>query len=239
MGYHCKENLERCLPHMKNGQVHQHGQPVEEGEENELYKGLLIISNGKTLVDKLSNGGIINDDPEDLEFVTIQDKERFAAYLSGQRNKDGAYFFDGLNQQITRVGELNNSPAGLQERFKIYSMVPPNFLSADSSVPLRDMGTKTRLAVRMPLVDEKIHSYLIKRSGYAHTGTGKVAHFGSEGLVEEFFFEYRPEHNGSFISPEHKIVGVYRRWEREPKNIWHLLLEDLVADPATYFSRNK
>ena len=239
VGYHCKENLERCLPYLKQGRAYDASDSlIQEGEENEHYKGVLIVSNGKTLASKLSQGGVIHDDPEDLEFFTLQNKEDLASYLTLQRQKDGAYIFDGVNNQITRVGELNNNPSSLRER-KIYSMAPPDFLSYDGSIPLREMGTKTRLAIKMPLAYQDTSSYLIKRSAFGNTGLGKVAHFGQNGLMQEFFFEHKPDYQGSFINPEHKIVGVYRRWKRGAENDWNLQSEDIVTDLTKYFSRNK
>ena len=134
--------------------------------------------------------------------------------------------------------EFNNNP-DLQEKAPIYSLVPSNFLSSDGSVSPKQMGVKTRLAIKMPLAYSNTHAYQIKRTPYENTGIGKVTHFGPEGLVEEFFFRYAPEHRGSFINAKHKIIGVYRRWKRGPENQWNSLSEEVVTDPSHYFRNQK
>jgi len=231
---------------MKNGKVHLHGQPLDErrfsrdafipGSENELYTGVLLVANGTTLVDKLSEGHIIEDDPRDLYFVNAESKEDFFNYLSEEKGNDGAHIYDGVNKRIARIMDFNNRPP-LAEKAPVYSLVPDNFLSSDGSVSPKYMGVKTRLAIKMPLAYDSTHTYQIKRTPYENTGIGKVTHFGPDGLVEEFFFRHMPEHKGQFINQEHKIMGVYRCWERRSDHSWHLRSEELVADPTEYFSR--
>jgi hypothetical protein len=43
---------------------------------------------------------------------------------------------------------------------------------------------------------------------------GKVTHFDSEGLLEEFYLAYMPKYKGQFLDPKHKVVGIYRYYDR-------------------------
>ena len=242
--YHCKENLERCLPHMEDGKVHLHGKALDErrlvrdelhpGLENELYTGVLLVANGTTLIDRLSEGDIITDNLEDVHFEDVKDKEAFFRYLSLEQGNDGAHIYDGVNKKIARIYEFNNNPP-IQEKVSLNTMVPNDFLSSDSSVLPRHVGVKTRLAIKMPLAYDHTATYQIKRTAYGNTGLGKVTHFGSQGLMEEFFFHYDPSSKGPFINEKQSIVGVYRSYERDEKGELVKVLEQLVGDPKEYF----
>lgn len=235
--YHCRENLPQCLPYMKDGQAYPFGRPINEGEENELYKGLIIISNGDTLVNKLSCGHVINDDPNKLRYADISGKKDLWAYVNERRNKDGAYIFDGRNGRITKAAEVNNNPSTLPRGIDLSSMIPADFVYSDGTQidESEDLGTKTRLAIRTPHAYEHTNTYQIKRTAYGNTGLGKVTHFGPQGLIEEFFFRYEPASNGPFINEKQGIVGVYRKYERDENNQLVKVLEQLVGNPKEYF----
>ncbi len=213
--YHCGVNVEQCLPYMREGTVHNAGgRPLEEGvEENEHYKGLLIVANGDTLADKLSAGGVIHDDPDELDFVRIAQPADLFQYLSRQRNSDGAYIVNGKKGEITRVSEVNN---GLRVPGSIYDQVPADFVSYDGKVPVRgNLGTKTRLAIKMPLAYGETNTFQVKRTAYGNTGIGIVTHFGPQGLMEEFFLRHNPSSAGSYLWPKQHLIGVHRRYERD------------------------
>ncbi|MDP3733919.1 MAG: hypothetical protein Q8R37_01705 [Nanoarchaeota archaeon] len=236
--YHCTENLEQCRPYMIEGRVYHLGSFVEEGDENELYKGLLIVANGSTLVDKLSDGHVINDDPLRLRYTDIQGKEDLWKYVNERRNKDGAYIFDGVNQRITKAAEVNNNPSTLTQRVDLASMVPGDFVYADGREfdESEDLGTKTRLAIKMPLAYGDTNAYQIKRTAYGNTGMGKVTHFGSQGLVEEAFFRYSPTSEGPFIVPEQGIIGIHRQYQRDENNKLILASEQII-DPNSFYRK--
>lgn len=237
--YHCKENLPQCLPHLKDGRAYVLGRPIEEGEENELYKGLLIISNGDTLVSKLSNGHVINDDPAKLRYADVSDKTDLWRYINERRNKDGAYIYDGKNGRITKAAEVNNNPSSMPQGIDLSSMIPADFVYSEGNEidESEDLGTKTRLAIRTPHAYENTNTHQIKRTAYGNTGLGKVTHFGPQGLIEEFFFRYAPNSKGPFIDKKHGIVGVYRSYERNDDGRLVKVLEQLVGEPREYFKR--
>ena len=230
--YHCKANLQQCIPHMKNGKVYLpdtvdgkvqlHGKALEErrlirgeyypGLENELYTGVLLVANGATLIDRLNEGDVIKSDLEDVRFEDVGDEKAFFSYLSLEGGNDGAHIYDSVNKRIARIMDFNNNPP-IKEKIPLSSLVPADFLSSDSSVsPSKHMGVKTRLATKMPLAYEHTSTYQIKRTPYGNTGLGKVTHFGPQGLIEEFFFNYDPSGNGPFVDEKHRIVGVHRAY---------------------------
>lgn len=209
--HHLNENLKKCLPHIADGRIHVRGEPLEEGfDENELYKGLLIVSNGSDLINRLERDRVILDEPEDLE--EISGENDFFVYISGQRNGDGAYIV--ADREITKVHEINNYPPSLRSAVPLYSKIPADFLSLYGNVPLHNnIGTKTRLAIKIPHAYESTETYQIKRSAYTDLGMGKVTHFNRQGLVEEFFFVYDPGADAPLFQLERGgITGVYRAY---------------------------
>ena len=220
--YHCKHNLEACLPYIQDGIFSfPEGHDIEEGyEENTLpsYKGLVIFANGDTLIDKLRENEVILDKKEP-EFREINSNTSLFNYIDSVRNSDGAYVFNSIKSKMAKVRLLNNNPYHCKD-VSLEDMLPENFLSEDGSVDTDEIGTKTRLAATLPAVytdeskGQNVETYQIKRTAYGNLKMGKVTHFDKDGLNEEFFLQYDPEHKGSFINEEAKIVGVYRRYER-------------------------
>nr|MBI4156159.1 hypothetical protein [Candidatus Woesearchaeota archaeon] len=209
VNYHSNVNLEKVLKHIKNGRViNSEGKPHEEGEEEcEWYKGLLIMANGDTLVDRLYEKKVINHKPE--EFYEVRSNEDFLRYISNQRNSDGAYIYDSKNGRIMRVAEINNNPNTLPNQFKLEDRLPKDFVSYNGEKSLDLIGLKTRLAVRLPAAYDHTEAFQIKRSAYTDFGMGKVTHFNGDGLLEEFFFKYDPAKG---------VIGVNRRYERNASN---------------------
>jgi hypothetical protein len=209
--YHQQVNLERCKRYIdKNGRILVEGQHLKEGSDIKTpHQGMLIIANGDTLVDRLRKGEIIFDEPE--PFTTLSDKNDFFTYLDKQIDCDGAYVFDSVNSRITRVDELNNSPRSLPRELNIYDMIPNDFVSSDGSI-YNSLGTKTRLAIKIPHAYPNTEAFQIKRSAYTHLGMGKVTHFDRDGLNEEFFFRTFWEDQQLTLR---LIKGVYRTYSRE------------------------
>ena len=234
--YHCRHNLPAVLHHVQQGVSYNiSGQRLAEGHENPYYHGFLIIANGTTLADRLFQDRVVID--EEVEgFVPLPSKRTLFEYLGKQQDNDGAYIYDSVNRQMTRVYELNNNPAALQ-RPRLVEMVPADFVTYDGTVlpAARNLGTKTRLAIKLPQTYDQVDTFQIKRSAYTALGMGKVTHFDHEGLVEEFFLDYRPQSTRPFISRNHGIVGVYRRYrddEGSPVHSENILVphRELVVD---------
>jgi hypothetical protein len=213
--YHCQRNLASCEQFMDEGVVVSPStkKPLREGlDENELYKGLLIIANGDTLLEKLVDNGILSEENID-EFHNVGDKSAFFKYLDSRKNGDGAFIYDTIHGKIARVYELNNNPVytknGLADR------LPSDFIHyTGEAIHARDIGTKTRLAIKLPQVLDNIETFQIKRTAYTEVGMGKVTHFTKEGLKEEFFFA--PNEN-KFLSGGSDIKGMYREYSNEGK----------------------
>ena len=217
VNYHFQVNLENSIPYMRNGQVcDEEGTPHAEGSDKSMpYQGVLIVANGDTLVDRLKKDKVVHD--EQLgSFVKINNEHDFRKYIKSLEEDDGAYIYDSVNRRIIHVEEINNDH-DLPDGKSMYDMIPKNFFSYDSNLEAK-LGTKTRLAIKIPHAYDNTESFQIKRSAYGPMRMGKVTHFNKQGLVEEFFMIYNPESKGPFVNPKHKITGVYRKYERDKDN---------------------
>jgi hypothetical protein len=207
VAYHCEKNLPSCLPCVIDGQVRQFPSwgPFVEGEgEVNYYPGLLIISNGPTLVDKLIDNGLARN--EDIDDFTIMDsKKSLFDYIEGPGRKDGAHLYDGENQRVARVHEINNSSLQDSSTNDLLDRLPKDFVySNERSFAGGDIGTKTRLAVKLPMKYGTLEALQIKQTAYGGLGMGKVTHFDKDGLRREFFFDYDKDNEN--------IVGVRREY---------------------------
>jgi len=199
VSYHCK-NLESRLPCKKDEKL------TVEGTENESYRGLLLVSNGDTLLETLIRSRLV--EPYDISKPkSISSRGQFYNHLDEQIQKDGAFIFDGKNRMIFRAYELNNNPKSLESHEdSLVSAVPQDFVysSGENPVKREDIGMKTRLAIKLPQAYHNIETFQIKRTAYGNLGMGKVTHFDKDGLVQEFYFQ-RGE--------DGKIEGVHKRYE--------------------------
>jgi len=213
MQYHCSENLGLCLPYFKDGRITDaRGFPLHEGSDVNTppYHGVLIVANGDTLAQRLRQDRVIHDEPTLFSpFRTVED---LSLYFPRQEDCDGAYIYDGVHRTIARVGEINNNPPSLPEFFEPYAFIPEDFVSYTSAIANDRIGTKTRLAIKLPHAFPHTETYQVKRSAYGPLGLGKVTHFGKEGLQEEFFLHYDPYSKGPFIAGGQGIVGIYRKY---------------------------
>lgn len=236
--YHCTVNLVKCLKHMKDGKViDRDGLPYSECyDENEVYKGLLLIASKDEMLSKLSEEDLIQDEEPD-GFVELGGKESFFDYIKKQRSSDGAYLFDSKNSVITRVAALNNNHHKLSQNFPLYSMIPKDFVSyTESLTNVRNIGLKTRLAIKLPHVFDDLDTYQIKKSAYTDLGLGKVTHFNQDGLVEEFFLMQNNAVNGPFVFEEQGIVGVYRKYAKDNDGKIIKIVDEIV-DVESLFDR--
>ena len=205
--YHIERNLFRCLPYLQEGRVvHHNGLPYMEGDENTHYSGLLIVAH------PLATAPSQLADAEDVEqFEPVLDKAAFFSYLERVGKKDGAHFFDPQSKRVARVFELNNVPLkGLPWGQVLSTKLPKNFVYNDGrGVARADLGTKTRLAIKLPMKYPGLEIFQVKQSAYGRFGVGKVTHFTQEGLTKEFFFDF----NGQ------NIEGVYRTYHHEAGSV--------------------
>ena len=225
VAYHCSTNLDQHLQAVSSSKR----SPLAQGyDENETYRGMLIVANGDTLIGSLQKDRVVLETKLG-EVAPVPDQSTFFNYLGSQRNGDGAYVFDSVNRRIIKVRELKNDVGDPNLKPDLY--VPPDFVSHDVHVSLDEIGTKTRLAVRLPQAYPDTHALQIKRTAYGNFGMGKVTHFDRRGLAEEFYIEQDPTFSGEFLRPEHKLTGVYRQYERQGDQL-ERVLEERVAHPA-------
>ncbi|MBS3175638.1 hypothetical protein J4457_00175 [Candidatus Woesearchaeota archaeon] len=237
--YHIEHNLPPSLPHVTRRsklRLPNGGLSVEGATENPYQQGLLIIADGETLADRLQKTRVILGGVP--EFQKIADWESFRNYLESQDGVDGAYLMDTVNGRIAHVVELNNNPDNT-EPLELSDLLPDNFLSCDGNVPVSNVGTKTRLALRLPRAystgQERVEALQIKRTAYLSLGIGKVTRITPEGLAEEFFFEHdpNPKSEGPFINKKYGIVGIHRTYERTPEGELRVATETRV-DPQDF-----
>ncbi|MFH1364525.1 MAG: hypothetical protein ABIH52_02610, partial [Candidatus Aenigmatarchaeota archaeon] len=214
VGYHTERNLERCRPYISDGRIYIMDSsrgvlthvPLEEGAENEIYGGVLILADGEKLSRRMKEDHVINDEEDPVFHSAVQYGEAcFWDYMENTNRKDGAYIYDGDNNRIAKVWELNNRPDSLAGmNIHLDDMVPKDFTYKDSRG--NEFGNKTRLAIKLPIAYPGSEAYQIKRTAYGGLGLGKVTNFGSEGLSREFFFDTdRGDHR--------LILGVFRDYE--------------------------
>lgn len=235
--YHCSHNLKACLPHIRDGITYSPitYEPIREGLENELYTGVLIVANGETLLEELVKGNIIMD-TEDIhpDFVAVNDSRDLSEYLNSQENRDGSHIFDSANHKIARVYEFNNNPPALQENggYSLLDRIPHDFCSYNRKIQETSdkIGTKTRLAIKLPQAQPHLETFQIKRTGYTPLGMGKVTHFNKDGLAEEFFLMYDGK--------EGEIAGVHRTYSTADGELKRAGEKTIPVGNSSYSGRN-
>lgn len=232
--YHYEHNFYECLPHVADGRVKVDGRPVEEGAENKLTKGVLIVADGPRLVKALMSKKIIINRVSP-EFEPVASYNSLVPCLD--KNDDGAFVYDGANDSMAAVRFANSTSPLLEARKRTSSLIPSDFVYSDGRKLSEEdldqkIGTKTDLAIHIPAAygknDWPIRSYILKTSGYGSLGIGKVAQFGPEGLEREIYFDYNHE-EAQFFSR----FKAYRT-ERDPFNNSALVKID---DQKQYLSR--
>ncbi len=236
--YHFTRNVPQCMPHVVDGRVQSpKGLPYRQGAENKHYGGVLIISNGNTLLNRLKADDVLDDDG--LEgFVEVPHKEELFQYLDGQLNNhgtsiedegaaDGAYLYDGMNHRVTRVSQYNPVKKVRVNEQELMESLPADFISVDGSIPVegKKVGTKTRLAVKIPRAyqgNHDVEGFMIKQSAYGQLGMGMVVHTTKDGVKETAHF--RLGANG--------IECVHREYERKDGRV--VLARESLMDVSQY-----
>ena len=210
------KNLECCLPHLYGGAIaDSSGKPLPEGSDrNQHYAGLCVIRNGHNILKKLVKEGFAQKDDITTR-VSVKNDDTLMGYLDSQEHEDGVFVYDSVDKAIARICELR-----FPERpFEKY--IPSNFVFSGRASDFIDngtrhkIGTKTRLAIKFPLEFPDFETFQVKRSAYGHLGMGKITHFDSKGLNEEYFFKIDSKSQGPFANEHNKIVGVYRSYRFE------------------------
>jgi len=200
---------------------------AEGSDKNVPYHGFLILADGPEIFDRLQREGLISDMSDEIlreyDSSILLTKPDFFDYLKHQDGEDGAYVFNSRTGHIVSC-QFNNNPGQLPDSFNILDAIPIDFVRhKGQKVLLRELGTKTRIAIKIPASMDSVHAYQIKRSPYGNKSTGigmgKVTHFDRYGLLEEFFF----------MRNEGVVVGVYRdhsprRYNEQSKD---LIMSDL------------
>ena len=217
--YHV-HNLNASLPYISNGQIHnlKHAPLLEGQNENPYYKGLLLIYDGETILDK-AREIILRKQTGIRETIHVPTLESFLSHLSSQPDDDGVFLYNTVNGTITKVkGELKNHEPNNETDldYLLQQTLPTDFLSTDGHIPSYDAGNKTSIAMMVPRLLPQVKTAIIKRTAYGHLGMGKLAEFGPNGLTQELYFEHNPFHRGPYINEQHHIIGVHK--EYQPQN---------------------
>jgi len=216
---HIGHNLPIVSPQINNGIANF----VKEGDigydhrtPNDI-KRFLIIANGDTLVDKLTESEMINE-PEKLKFTTVPEYKDFCAYFNKHRG-DGAYIAHLTGAKIARVMEIANKHP--KELSSLYTKLPNHFMALDESVGNEESGNKTRIAMRIPylpiLADSNVHTFQIKGTIHSKLGLGIVTHFSKDGM-QIFYLDYNPSTAGPYIDESKGIIGIHERYEHGGSN---------------------
>ncbi|MBI4981396.1 hypothetical protein HZC30_07640 [Candidatus Woesearchaeota archaeon] len=210
-------NLEDSLRYFDNGKVRNfQGEVLIEGiSENPHYSGAYLVYDGDTILDKVSQRIVRKNGIKESE--TVPTIEAFVDRLRDENDSDSVFLYNTEKQKITKVkGEFSNYCHEDLESL-LENALPKNFLSADGSMPVYEVGTKTANAALTARVlnqrqDYGVKTLVVKKTAYGELGMGKIAEFGKHGLTREFFFEYAPQHRGPFIDEKNKIIGVLREY---------------------------
>jgi len=208
--YHCERNLKECSPYIEDGVIYHPAnmkKAVKEGKENKAYEGILIFKNGNTLLDRLVRDRLVNS-MDISKPIDVDSIDKFLNFMSNREEEDGVFVYESARGKMMRVSKVKDLAEG---NTPLKSKLPSDFIFYDGvkgnnleRVLRGELGTKTRLAMDITERYPDVNAYQIKRSAYTRLGMGKVTHFNSNGLVEEYF-----------LKPEelNLINGVYRRYE--------------------------
>ena len=226
VAYHIQRNLPTGMMHFDpaEGKIFPpdprgHCEPIPEGNDRaKLYDGVMVFRNGNILVDKLVSDGRVKewdiDDPRPL--TTPQ---QMFDFLDLEGSLDGVHIYEALLRQRVRIGKVYEP-----EDITLSDKLPRDFVHFHPrSVPDAErylrltVGTKTRLGVALTQLYPDIVGVQLKQSAYGPLGMGKVVEYVPGGVGREFFFKHIPLQSGDmgemFIDPQHRIVGVERRYE--------------------------
>ncbi len=216
--------------HVENG-ILTSVKVVPGNTENPYYGGILLFAKGKKFAANLKKMNIVLAGRMNVSY-NISTFDRFSRYCKKFRVEDGATVIDKSSELAYHVSVFNNNPQifwtfkerwnfafkGVYKTYKIGKMLPSDFTDHKGVNKVGDsmelIGNKTYVAIVLPQAYPKVHTFQIKRTAYTPLGMGKVTHFDSEGLLEEFYLAYMPKHKGKFLDSAHKVVGIYRYYDR-------------------------
>ena len=225
---HC-QNLQRSLPYIKDG-VLRHPkddyQPVEEGLETNAYKGILILRNSDTLLERLVNDRLVNPYAIGRKPITINNQEEFLNFYDKRGAEDGVWVYESGKNQIFNISKVKDPN---EDHLFLSKKLPSDFIHYDGcqednlEIHLQeDTGTKTRLALEITDRYPDVNAGQIKRSAYGDLRMGKVTGIDQYGLNQEFFFQY--ENN--------TIYGVFRKYNEKTELMeeWKIPASSLLSN---------
>jgi len=208
--------------------------PIIEGETEIDYKGILVLTDGEGILERLVKHGLVMEGDHTAP-VQIRTYDDFRTYITEtQQSPDGAYVLDKWRGEISRIGRYYDH--GLSAKDYLGSL-PHGFFKYHSNDELEMpyIGLKTRVAIAAPKERKVPHieAFQIKRTAFAlPLGMGKVVHFNKEGVVEEYFMRFDPSYQGRFIDPELAIVGEKHTYCCEKRN-HHIVEKEKIILPST------
>lgn len=206
----------------RHGGKHTPGTTWIYDGETVLERAMLVICKPKTGIRDTSS---------------TQQLEDLVGLVRKEADDDHTYLINTKAKTTTKVkGGLANSAEGVNIE-ALCEKLPLNFLSLDGSVPIYNTGQRTDSAMvtayvlnKSPLNDgTEVRVIAVKDTAYANTDFGKIAEFGSGGLLcREFFFMSDPKHEGPYLDAKNSLVGICREY-RPGKERVELVSEKYVS----------
>ncbi|MCX8147413.1 MAG: hypothetical protein N3D84_03020 [Candidatus Woesearchaeota archaeon] len=194
-------------------------QYLREGrDENKEVKGLLCVSDGKTL-ERLKNDRLIIKNFI-TDFTTIKNSEDFLNYmrmLDKENHLDGALIYDGEKCKIAKAPKIFLNGRKIEEIIEkkdIRNYVPEDFICLDCSInpSYETIGTKTQTAFWLPLPEmyPDVNTIAIRQTAYGKTKFGTLIEFDKNGLKHRMFLDIMPSvsYKGPFIDEKNNVIAI-------------------------------
>jgi hypothetical protein len=212
--HYCVNVLDRVMPHFDSKQkkvLDQYGKQLQEGPdfENPHYKGFLMVYDGEEILIEVSD--LVLRKKKIGAPTDVHNLEGLVKFM--QDNIDKADMKVILNSKnyiaYSMKGEFKNHYPGYEDAEEtLANSLPKDFYSLDGHIPVTDAGTKTHAGVLIPKMgkkaieklvaegklpeskkDESVETIILNNSPVG-IGMGRLSHFDSYGMAEDFHFIY-------------------------------------------------
>ena len=177
----------------------------------------------------------IHEDPRTFGWQDVSSTIELEELLLREEISDGAHIVitSDKGMRLSRgkhVFQVDPKPIMQRQGFLTYTellryYLPSNFARYHATeLDGRDIGSRTRHTLVVPILLQSGNAYSIKQTVYDHGGIGKTVRFGQHGLDAEFFLVTENELPSSlsatltphhYFDPQAKIVGILRVYPYE------------------------